>query len=740
MLCCDFDFKGLFSLSVNVYYQFGPWTFYPARCLLVSENIEKELDPLSYKLLNYILEQEQRIILRQELVTQVWQQNFVDNNAINRAISKLRKQLNHAEHQSQLIKTHHRIGYSLTVEVSKHTAEPKLEVKQLLQQKPLLTDELTQAPKEITPDGMPLTSGKELKAEAQQKTSINWLNNKYQLLISTLVFVTVLTLGWIFWVSGTAKTNSDLQHAPLVSTTQATWNSGSEYRPLISADRQYFAYNNFSKDIDSSFVKRIEDQHQEQLTYKEMEIKVLSWHANSNVILTALYKDNMGQCQFALFDLNRFPSISEPKILNKCGKAFNNSAELALNGNKLYFIKADEGYLGHAIYQYDLQSHQKTLVIPPTRLAHGVMHFELSSDGQYLAYLWSDMKGPMKAFLLNLTTQEHKLLYQFKHQWHSTALDWSLDNKSVVFADHNKLHKVNIANLQVETNILPEGTNPYNLEIEKKNQILFTPYILRHAELIKAKNLFNNEATVTERLHKSDNYNYAPASDSKQNGKLFFASNRTGSHQIWQSYQGELKQLTYLSNSTSALGQPEASHNGEYVLFNHNGKLKILNLKTKELLELSELPSGINTYLWSANDNAIIYLQESNDTSQIWKFDLLTRDNKQLLAGAIKALLSDQKGKIYYIKDEFLIALNKDKQQKLTITEENRKYSAITEKYFYSHDALSNLYRMDITTGQVKQANLLFTPGKFTVMSDDNTLIFTKYDFPDTHIKRLFWQ
>lgn len=72
-------------------YQIGPWQFIENRCVLVAGNIERELDPLLVKLLLYFVAKSQQIVPRQELVEQVWKQSFVDDNAINRAISELRK-------------------------------------------------------------------------------------------------------------------------------------------------------------------------------------------------------------------------------------------------------------------------------------------------------------------------------------------------------------------------------------------------------------------------------------------------------------------------------------------------------------------------------------------------------------------------------------------------------------------------------------------------------------------------
>ena len=71
------------------------------------------LEPLLFKLAVYFFANPERIIARQELAEQVWQQAYVDDNAINRAISDLRKALQHPKLTDSVLKTHHRKGYSL---------------------------------------------------------------------------------------------------------------------------------------------------------------------------------------------------------------------------------------------------------------------------------------------------------------------------------------------------------------------------------------------------------------------------------------------------------------------------------------------------------------------------------------------------------------------------------------------------------------------------------------------------
>ena len=76
-------------------FQLGPWTFIPADFSIYDGDKRTELEPLLCKLLECFAANPGAIVSRQQLVETIWQQSFVDDNAINRAISELRKALQH---------------------------------------------------------------------------------------------------------------------------------------------------------------------------------------------------------------------------------------------------------------------------------------------------------------------------------------------------------------------------------------------------------------------------------------------------------------------------------------------------------------------------------------------------------------------------------------------------------------------------------------------------------------------
>ncbi|MDQ9093944.1 winged helix-turn-helix domain-containing protein [Pseudoalteromonas haloplanktis] len=97
--------------------KFGTWCLNIKRQIINDGIVEKELEPLLFKILSYLILNKNTIITRQNLIDDVWCQSYVDDNAINRAISELRKILKSPNQAALVVKTHYRKGYSFVPNV-----------------------------------------------------------------------------------------------------------------------------------------------------------------------------------------------------------------------------------------------------------------------------------------------------------------------------------------------------------------------------------------------------------------------------------------------------------------------------------------------------------------------------------------------------------------------------------------------------------------------------------------------
>jgi DNA-binding winged helix-turn-helix (wHTH) protein len=96
---------------------FGPFILDNCSQTLKVDDTLVKVEPLIFELLVYFMLNPKRVISRDELGEKIWQQEFVDNNSINRAISELRRILSHEALPKNVIKTHYRKGYSFNYDV-----------------------------------------------------------------------------------------------------------------------------------------------------------------------------------------------------------------------------------------------------------------------------------------------------------------------------------------------------------------------------------------------------------------------------------------------------------------------------------------------------------------------------------------------------------------------------------------------------------------------------------------------
>ncbi len=97
--------------------RFGAFAIDPAAELLRRDGESVHLEPRAFQLLVYLLEHRDRLVTKQDLNEQVWAGAFVTDNAVDRAVARLRKALGDDVHQPRYIETVPTRGYRFVAEV-----------------------------------------------------------------------------------------------------------------------------------------------------------------------------------------------------------------------------------------------------------------------------------------------------------------------------------------------------------------------------------------------------------------------------------------------------------------------------------------------------------------------------------------------------------------------------------------------------------------------------------------------
>ncbi|NQZ22612.1 MAG: winged helix-turn-helix domain-containing protein [Colwellia sp.] len=764
-------------------YQIGPWLFLPARCVISSGGIEKELDPLTFKLINYFISQPDRIIPRQELVENVWLQSFVDDNAINRAISELRKQLSHKDHKAPIIKTHYRKGYSLTVAAKEVIENPtstalaqpislpadREQVYQAEVSKVISTESFNgvhAANKQSINEQSINDSNKEntqIRNNAFKKVSAyKWLLILVVLLLLINIVMDLLPSSEIdnensystsTFLPKPTVDHSDKKTAPLlakdVSIITTTWNIGSETQPLVSPDKILFSYTNNNNGISSTFIKNLSSHKEVKLLYKDLHISAMSWQPLSRVLLTEV-TDLKSECYYATFNLTNIDDIPAPTLIKKCDKQVQMMAQLGANGNVMYHIELDEKKLGREIYQYNIQTQKSSVLIPSGNAQYGVVSMLISPNGKQLLYRWYERNSPVKVYLFDLETREQRVIYEQSEEFSSISLAWLPDSQHIAALKGKILQFINVETSEIKAIELPITTQFNKIDFIDNNQFLSSSANSSLYQVAQVDNIFSELEPKVKILYASDSYDYYPIRSKKNKQINYFVSSRTNQNQIWQVDNGKKEQISHFEqNENINLYILVLSDNEDYLLFSRNSKLEFIDLTTGVLHKIPELDQAKATsYVWSSNDKSIIYSSIKDKVSQIWQFDLLTRSNKQLTFAGGQKLLKNEQGDIFYINDNQLLSLNYEKSNNLEATY-NKTITipvaqcwcsiALAGEYFYSLSDPLSLSRMHLLTEKEQTTILPRTINGTAVSANPNNMLTTLITEKNTQIQRVFW-
>ena len=709
-------------------YQIGPWQFISNRCVITSNHLERELDPLLVKLLLHFIDKPQQIVSRQELIESVWQQSFVDDNAINRAISELRKQLAHPIEKAPLLKTHYRKGYSLTV----------------------IPERLTQAnvlkePVNILPDSPGISAKNEEIATATTSQPVQKKNSKNFLIYSLLVIICLCSLVWfgLFFINAPS---SEKINQITVNKVASTWNIGSEVHPEMSSDKQYLAYTNVEpeNDIMHAFVKRLSDQREVEITYPGFQVSILSWQLNQHAVLIQATNLKQQQCEMVLVDLSQFPIVGEATLIKKCDLRYTGYAQVDENSEYIYYTEYKNEQDGSGLYKFDLELQKESIVIPPPGVMYGVIMPRLSSSGNKIAYILSQKGQPFSVFSYDFSTRETKRLFKANKSIISFAFDWLADDKGVIVFEDSDLSTIvfDENNIIKRTLTVTPAISPYYIAVQSANSLFYSANKTQAFSLIKATNLFS-DVPEYEALYKSDEDDYHIVEVINEKGPAhIFVSERSGSSQLWLSQNGLTKQLsnfTYEGKSTFAIGGLRVSSKQDRVLLRVNSDIAFFDVMSNKLYTIAEFKGRkILNYVWSKDNESIIYLERSGSENLFAQFNLLTRDTTILEDIKANKLISGADGTNYAITNNQLIKLSNKQSWELPKDARQAQLFAINGNYLYYSDAISRVARLNLEDKTVKDVHVDFKPVAFFI-SDNNQVFFTESKYKDMQIIQISW-
>lgn len=666
----------------------GPWTIDAARFALVDVQQERELEPLLFRLLQYFLAHPQRVIARQELADQVWQQAYVDDNAINRAISDLRKALQHPLLDAAVLKTHHRKGYSLQWNTALQQQFALSQVKAATEAGPdSVTEDATslqQAEPELQPlvgqaQSTPHSAVAEAVVNAPAKTSLWSRRFLWLLILPCLAFAAYLLLT-------VAKPSADKTEpvvATAISTTTSTaqasdwqkpqqlsWAQGMASTPLLSSDKRLLAYSQLNSpqqakvivQLFSDTLKATSDHSASEAVSLELadhHLQVQNWQPGRAVLLVQAQHRQSGNCSYRLYDFSAYPAYQQQQLDAKCSSGSRVRAVLAADGQMLYRPELESQQNSVHLVQEELATGQQQVLVNSRGTAMGLLDFTLSPDGRQLAYARLDSSKTGLLYLYDLTTHEQRQLASFGQTGMVLQLAFNPAGDYLYGLNGLELVRIRLADLRVQKQPLPAGFEAGELNFLDDQSAVVSEVSVRLAgrsgsmQVVQLDHLFDEQQRKLSWFWRGKGSVAAVTPNPAQPDSFAFALLQDRGWQIWLREAGQDKQLTELQSSVDPINHISWSPDGKQLVFSHKKILWLYQLEQQKLTQL--LPQAEFLFpVFDPSGDSLVVQRDLNKQQQIWRVQLPSGQLQRLGLNQGSVPQFDQ-GQLYYYRGNQLM-------------------------------------------------------------------------------------
>ncbi len=619
--------------------KFGYWTLLPKEQIIDDGTTKRSLEPLVFNILLYFILNNERIITRQELVDNVWKQNYVDDNAINRAMSELRKALKSDKQIGHVVKTHYRTGYSFILPI------------ELIYYQPKPTVQLESAPKKnVVHETIEVGFISKYLAPNTKKPSY--------FLLFFIMLIVLIAGSYNFLAS--APINPVPAHSSEVPALEfyeeiLSWEKGAIDAPKMSKDNKYLAYS-FKASNSNYFALHIKDMNTLKV-YKIITITDLifpiAWSEKQSLVYQIIQPNNGEKCEIWLVNLSESISHAAHKKLFDCNADEIISADLSDIDNRLIYTKYK--YRGiadlSAIVSRDLSTGKEFQISSPNSEERGDYFVTLSDSMDKVAFLREQPSGT-DIFIANKDGSKKNKIYNVDYK--ISYLTWSAsDSKLLWFNQKNStLVEFNLKNLQVKAQ---QVKSEYPLGRRFRIDILSEDRFILATE----NQDFNIDKVSTNVLTEHFNSNefedfIAPFNLSS--ASIFILGNVKKS--LWLYKNGIRKKLLdiKISNITSLAVSPDDSK----LLLTTAKELFIYSINEFKLERKINLAGTIKDASWPLNDNILLTYAQVIKT-YAWFYNLQTEKLIKLTNVQTDSSLLIEKSTLLFFNAKFqLIRKNLD--------------------------------------------------------------------------------
>ena len=553
------------------------------------------VEPRVMDLLMLLAESPGQVFGRDEILQRVWAETNVQDDALRRVVTLLRRVLDDDPKQPQYIETITRRGYRLVAPVS----HPETE---------------------LHPDPKPTES---IAATRSQL----WVG-----VAAGVLLIFGLSVAMIQPVQRGAAPQLNLR--PLTSL------PGFESDPAFSADGNSVAFIHEKDGRNTLMVKGIRDGAARELLQRP-RLTSPAWSPDGDRVLVATRGDD---CEILSASVHDSPSVQS---LYTCSEGERVDTVLQPDDETLIFTRRPARFGSPwRVHRYDLVTQESTQLTLPAEPGSGDLFLALSADRQKIAVIRQLLGDRSKLLILDWASGAQEVIDQFPDTiWN---VSWSPDGKSLVFADGTDLYRFGLESHTTERLISSPrdlgqpSVSPVGDRVAVVDQRFLSNIVRQQNPLV---DLVDEPEVVASSTRAEYMPRFGPNGD-----RLAFISGRSGRSEIWMSTSdGELERLFGLDRPNHIHAFLWSPDGDRIAVSDHHSRLLIVDVATGESEVVPSTPSSSGLLDWSADGSSIYRLEITDGSPEAWKVGLDDGERRQITRCGIRAAQESPDGKSLYV-------------------------------------------------------------------------------------------
>lgn len=554
----------------------GSWLIEP-ELLQISRGKEvRKVELRTMEILLLLASNEGKVVSKQELHDEIWGDIYVTDNALTRAVSRLRKAFDDDPLQPEYIDTISKTGYRIIATVD--------------------------------------FEGN------QRKESIAVLDGKNKRTTTVLVlgaFLIITSFGLATYLGKDAY--SGFYDPSPVSTL-----IGPEVEPEISPDGEQilFSYVEPGATYSNIYIKMLQDLSQVNFTNRDSHQGFGSWSPDGAYLVYA--STESGDC-----GIFKEPSIGGENI--RIGTCYSNPRDFGWtpDGGKVSFTDIKTPQEPRKIFFIDVATNSLTEVTAPGQNMQGDYDPEFTPDGKFIVF--NRKKSGLRGDLFKMDLRTNEITQITFDNAAILGLDVFDNGDRIAFSSNRggqrALWNVSISGGTATRFKINDRVPTHPRFATEKNRMIYKSNIDQTHLWISEKDSTIREVAASSRAE-------THPSISNDGEKLVFISNRTGNFEIWASALSGINAVKYTSVEGSFVNMPSWSPNDSEIVFDGrvgaDNAIFIIDVASKTMRTFVDLGGDQVNAKYSRDGKSIYFSSNHSGSWQVWKKSVIDERLEQI--------------------------------------------------------------------------------------------------------------